>query len=96
VQFWQAVEIFSPQSLPKLDPKNHTVDIQLRDRVPWEPGSRLPKAKANYAWRHEVYGGLYELGRVRDLLVGRYCGHNTYSLLRSSPTGFWKNAGSAI
>src|SRR6185437_15994916 len=72
VQFWQAVEIFSPQSLPKLDPKNHTVDIQLRDRVPWEPGSRLPQAKANYAWRHEVYGGLYELGRVRDLLVGRY------------------------
>ena len=72
VQFWQAVEIFSPQSLPKLDPKNHTVDLQRRDRVPWEHRSRLPEAKAGYAWRHEVYGGLYELSRVRDVLVSRY------------------------
>ena len=71
-QFWQAVEIFSPQSLPKLDPKNHTVDLQRRDRVPWEQRSRLPEAKAGYAWRHEVYGGLYELSRVRDVLVSRY------------------------
>jgi hypothetical protein len=68
-QFWQAVEIFSPQSLPRLDPKNHTVDFQHRDRVPWE---QLPEAKAGYAWRHEVYGGLYELSRVRDVLVSRY------------------------
>lgn len=71
-QFWQAVEIFSPQSLPRLDPKNHTVDLQRGDRVPWGQGSRLPEAKADYAWRHEVYGGLYELSRVRDVLVSRY------------------------
>jgi hypothetical protein len=71
-QFWQAVEIFSPQSLPKLDPSNHTVDLQRDDRVPWEQPSRLKEAKAGYAWRHEVYGGLYELSRVRDVLVSRY------------------------
>src|ERR1051326_6787310 len=71
-QFWQAVEIFSPQSLPRLDLKNRTVDLQHRDRVPWDQPSRLPEAKAGYAWRHEVYGGLYELSRVRDVLVSRY------------------------
>jgi hypothetical protein len=71
-QFWQAVEIFSPQSLPKIDPKNHTVDLQLHDRVPWEQPSRLPEAKAGYAWRHQVYGGLYELSRIRDVLVTGY------------------------
>lgn len=71
-QLWQAVEIFSPQSLPRLDPKNHTVDLQRRDRVPWEQRSGLPQAKAGYAWRHEVYGGLYELNRVRDVLVSSY------------------------
>ncbi len=72
-QFWQAVEIFSPQSLPRLDQKNHTVDLQPpRDPVPWERRSRLREAKAGYAWRHEVYGGLYELSRVRDILVSRY------------------------
>jgi len=71
-QFWQAVEIFSPQSLPRHDPKNHSVDLQRHDRAPWEQGSRLPEAEAGFAWRHEVYGGLYELGRVRDVLVSRY------------------------
>jgi AAA domain len=71
-QFWQAVEIFSPQSLPKLDPSNHTVDLQRRDRVPWEQPSGLPEANPGCAWRHEVYGGLYELSRVRDVLVSRY------------------------
>jgi AAA domain-containing protein len=71
-QFWQAIEIFSPQSLPRLDPEHHTVDLQHRDRVPWEPRFDLPGAKAGYAWRHEVYGGLYELSRVRDVLVSRY------------------------
>jgi hypothetical protein len=71
-QFWQAVEIFSPQSLPRPDPKNHSVDLQRHDRAPWEQGSRLPEAEAGFAWRHEVYGGLYELGRVRDVLVSRY------------------------
>src|ERR1700722_1529041 len=71
-QFWQAVEIFSPQSLPRLDQKNHTVDLQRRDRVPWDQRSSFPEAKPGYTWRHEVYGGLYELSRVRDVLVSRY------------------------
>ena len=44
-QFWQAVEIFSPQSLPKLDQKNHTADLQRRDRVPWEQRSVSWKRK---------------------------------------------------
>lgn len=71
-QFWQAVEIFSPQSLPTIDPKNHTVDLQRRDRVPWDQHSRLPEEEPGCVWRHEVYGGLYELRRVRDVLVARY------------------------
>jgi hypothetical protein len=71
-QFWQAVEIFSPQSLPRIDRENHTVDLQHGDRVPWEQRSRLPEAKAGYEWRHDVYGGLYELSRVRDVLVSGY------------------------
>jgi hypothetical protein len=70
-QFWQAVEIFSPQSLPRLE-KNRTVDLQSGDPVPWEQRSRRGEAKAGYTWRHEVYGGLYELSRVRDVLVNRY------------------------
>jgi hypothetical protein len=34
-QFWQAVEIFSPQSLPRLDQRNHTVDYRDGDYSTW-------------------------------------------------------------
>jgi hypothetical protein len=71
-QFWQAVEIFSPQSLPRLDQRNHTVDYQDGDGVPWGPRSLLPEPDPGHVWRHEVYGGLYDLSRVRDVLVSQY------------------------
>jgi hypothetical protein len=56
-QFWQAVEIFSPQTLPKLDPKQPTIDVRAGSPMPWEPGGRLPKLKDKCVWRHQVYGG---------------------------------------
>jgi len=71
-QFWQAVEIFSPQQLPKRNSSINTVDIRPKDPMPWEPGSCLGKADNGYIWRHEVYGGVYSLGRVRDALVSAY------------------------
>lgn len=40
--------------------------------MPWEPGSGLPEAREGYVWRHEVYGGVYPLSRVRDVLVEAY------------------------
>lgn len=73
LQFWQAVEIFSAPSLPPLDPQNRTQDFQRGDPVPWEPDSPREKEKPpGYVWRHEVYGGLYPLSRVRDVLVRCY------------------------
>lgn len=68
-QFWQAVEIFSPQTLPKLDPKKPTVDVRSGAPMPWEAGGRLPKLREKCVWRHQVYGGLYDLSNVRDALV---------------------------
>jgi hypothetical protein len=72
IQFWQALEIFSPQSLPKLDQRNDVYDFQRSDPVPWE---RPVEKEAGFTWRHEVYGGLYELSRVRDVLVSGYGQH---------------------
>lgn len=71
-QFWQAVEIFSPQQLPRRDSRKRIIDIQPRRPMPWEPDFGLPKAKEGYVWRHEVYGGVYPLSRVRDVLVKAY------------------------
>jgi hypothetical protein len=72
VRFWQAVEIFSPQQLPKPSTKDHIRDIRPDEPMPWEPGSALPKPKPGKVWRHEVYCGVYSVRGVRDVLVQRF------------------------
>ena len=41
LQFWQAIEIFSPQRIVATDQKMLVVDLRKRDPMPWEPGSHL-------------------------------------------------------
>lgn len=41
VRFWQAVEVFSPQSLPKRDAGHYVADYEPGEPMPWEPGSLL-------------------------------------------------------
>ncbi len=72
VRFWQAVEIFSPQNLPKRNTRTHVRDFRDGDIMPWEPGSRLPPPDPGKIWRHEGFGGVYTLSKVRDLLVAAF------------------------
>ncbi len=72
VRFWQAVEIFSPQQLPKLSTKEHVIEVLPDEPMPWEPGSRLPEPRPGKVWRHKVYCGVYTVRRVRDVLVRRF------------------------
>ena len=72
VRFWHAVEMFSPQGLPKTDPKKHVVDFRPGDPMPWEPDGKLPKTRSGTVWRHEVFGGVYDLRQIRDVLVKKY------------------------
>lgn len=72
VRFWHAVEMFSPQQLPKIDVRNHVADFRPGDPMPWEPGGKLPSARSGKIWRHEVFGGVYDLSKIRDVLVKKY------------------------
>src|SRR6185437_2179595 len=73
IEFWRAVEIFSPQPLPRPDARMVVTDAGPAEPMPWEPGSRhYGPSPAGKAWRHEVFGGVYELSRVRDTLTGLY------------------------
>ena len=73
IEFWRAVEIFSPQPLPRPDVRMRITDAGPAEPMPWEPGSRhYGPSPAGKAWRHEVFGGVYELSRVRDTLTGLY------------------------
>jgi hypothetical protein len=69
VRFWHAVEMFSPQALPKPDPRNHIVNVHPGEPMPWE---RPVKPAPGKIWRHEVFGGVYELSKVRDVLVTHF------------------------
>jgi hypothetical protein len=73
LRFWQAVSIFSPQSLSSVDSGAHVVDVLPGELMPWEPGSLLESepVKSGQVWRHEVFGGVYEVRGVRDVLVRR-------------------------
>jgi len=74
VRFWQAVEIFSPQPLPKRDAGQHVEDYMPGKPMPWESGSRLGEQPIGLGqvWRHDVFGGVYPISRVRDVLVKRF------------------------
>ena len=72
-EFWRAVEIFSPQPLPRPDPRARVTDAGPGQPAPWEPDAphHAPPAQGK-AWRHEVFGGLHDLSRVRGTLTSLY------------------------
>jgi hypothetical protein len=61
LEFWRAVEMFSPPAIPAVRPKERVFDVAPGEPLPWNPGhpvqaTRLTK---DQAWRHTVYVGLY-------------------------------------
>jgi hypothetical protein len=71
VRFWHAAEMFSPQQLPKTDAKNNVADYRPGNAMPWEP-ARKRRPEPGKVWRHEVFGGVYDLSKIRDILVQKY------------------------
>ena len=73
LEFWRAVEIFSARPLPRPDARFGIADVAAGAPMPWEadsrPGTPPPAGKA---WRHEVFGGIFELNGVREVLAGLY------------------------
>ena len=72
VRFWHAVEMFSPQQLPKTDAKDNVADFRPGDPMPWEPAGKLDPPRSGKVWRHEVFGGVYDLSKIRAVLVQKY------------------------
>jgi hypothetical protein len=70
VEFWQIVEMFSPQDVGKPDAtKWHSV-VRAGEPLPWEDGHKLKsrRLKDDRVWRHTVYLGTYGLAAVFDTL----------------------------
>ncbi|MGN9845184.1 DEAD/DEAH box helicase [Nonomuraea sp. H19] len=73
MEFWRACELFSPPSLPRVDPRDErepVFQVQAGALLPWEAGHPLQRRriKPTMTWRYIVYGGVFQLERVRVLL----------------------------
>ncbi|WP_280226848.1 DEAD/DEAH box helicase [Nocardia cyriacigeorgica] len=81
VRFWRAVEIFSPQPVPKLSRLAGrgsgavVIDLPIGEAAPWDEDHelhRLRRLPSGMTWQFTVYGGLYGIGAVREALVGAF------------------------
>lgn len=67
LRFWRAVEYFSPPKVDPVDPKRGIRAVMHGRGLPWEPGV-LGQARDTCTWRHTVYAGIFDVGKVREVL----------------------------
>jgi curved DNA-binding protein CbpA len=77
LEFWRAVEIFSPQNVPKSNPRDLTEPVFLvaeDSGASWESSHPLRKRfrPTGTTWRHTVYCGIYGLEKVREILEEQF------------------------
>jgi AAA domain len=72
IDFWRAVEMFSPPAIPAARPSQRVFDIEPDQPLPWEEGHPLRRQQLSekQAWRHTVYLGLYPRENVFEVLRG--------------------------
>lgn len=70
VEFWQTVEMLSPQSVGKRDATKWLSVVRAGEPLPWEAGHKLTKQRFSdkRVWRHTVYRGIYGLESVFEML----------------------------
>lgn len=70
IEFWRAVEMFSPPAIPAARPSQRVFDIEPDQSLPWEKGHPLRQQRLldKQTWRHTVYLGLYPRENVFEVL----------------------------
>lgn len=75
LRYWRAVELFSPQKTPRLNPNNRTqpvVRTSGETPLPWDPSHWFRTPEPGRKWRFTTYCGLYKLARVRTFLERKF------------------------
>jgi hypothetical protein len=71
LQYWRAIELFSPQKVPRLNPNNRSQPVfrtSGETLLPWDASHWFRDPDPGRKWRFTAYCGLYKLGRVRSFL----------------------------
>jgi hypothetical protein len=61
IEFWRAVEMFSPPAIPAARPSQRVFDVVADEPLPWDEGHPLRRIRLtkDQTWRHTVYVGTY-------------------------------------
>src|SRR5207247_10228122 len=70
LRFWRALELFNAQPVDPVDEARQRFRVQSGRPLPWEYGHPLRNRRLGEGkvWRHTVYGGVYALDRVHEVL----------------------------
>ncbi len=71
LDFWKSLELFSPQRIPRMNPKSGKEPVFRTNGempLPWETPGWMAAADEGLKWRFTAYCGIYKLGRVRSRL----------------------------
>ncbi|MER7761641.1 DEAD/DEAH box helicase [Streptomyces sp. NPDC097619] len=76
IDYWRAVERFSPQKIPALAPRDRVFPVEPGSPLPWEADHplRAVPLEEGQVWQHVVYGGAFPLTAVRDTLLSVFGG----------------------
>ena len=66
IEFWRAVEMFSPRAIPEVSPARWVFEVAPDEPLPWNDGHPLRREglTKHQTWRHIVYCGTYPLEGV--------------------------------
>ncbi len=70
IEFWRAVEMFSPPAIPAARPSQRVFDVYPDQPLPWNAGHpvRRQRLTKDQTWRHIVYVGIYSCDKVFQAL----------------------------
>ncbi len=67
LEYWRAVELFSPQRIPRVNPNSRTEPVFRSGgatSLPWGESAWLTPAPTGRVWHFKAYCGIYSLGRL--------------------------------
>jgi hypothetical protein len=70
LEFWRAVEMFSPPAIPAARPAERVFDVKPGEPLPWSADHPLRRQRLtkHLAWRHIVYLGIYAREEIFEAL----------------------------
>jgi hypothetical protein len=70
IEFWRAVEMFSPPAIPAARPSQRVFDVDPDQPLPWNVDHpvRRQRLTKDQTWRHIVYVGIYSREKVFETL----------------------------